>query len=143
MQAHQHFLAGILGRFFFVEAIWVSVHRPLLGQSGTVLEVCGSDENLEMASYVHDFLLAASERAWREHRRAQRITGDRDRRAFLSGVMKGFFEKLEAGERQSQKEGLVWVRDPSLGAYYERRHPRRRSMRSSARGKFTEPTASG
>ena len=134
LQSYQHYLASILGRFFFVEAIWVSVHRPLSGQSGTVLEVCGTEANLEMASYVHDFLLGAAERAWHEHKRASRIAGDRDRRAYLSGVMKGFFEKLEAGERQSRQEGLVWVRDPALSSYYDKRHPRRRSVRSQARG---------
>lgn len=112
----------------------MTVHRPLLGQPGTVLEVCGSEANLEMASYVHEFLLGAAERLWQAHKRQAGIRGDRDRRAYLSGVMKGFHEKLEAGERDNRKEGLVWVRDPALSAFYDKRHPRRRAVRSQARG---------
>jgi hypothetical protein len=134
LQAHQHYLAAILGRFFFVEAIWVSVHRPRLGQAGTVLEVCGTDANLEMASYVHDFLLHSADRLWIEHKRRARIAGDRDRRSYLCGVMKGFFEKLEAGERDHRQQGLVWVKDGGLADFYQARHPRRRSVRSRARG---------
>src|SRR5205085_8890006 len=95
LQPHQRFVAAILGKFFFVETIWVTVHRPLDGIPGTVLEVCGTDANLEMASYVHDFLERSGERLWAEHKRASGVRGDRDRRSYLAGVMRGFYEKLE------------------------------------------------
>ena len=134
LQAYQHHLAGILGDFFFVETIWVTVHRPLDGLSGSVLEVCGSAENLEMAAYVHDFLLAAAERLWRDHKRASRIASDRDRRSYLTGVMRGFHQQLAAAAKENRSAGLVWVPDADLGDYYATRHPRRRSVRTQARG---------
>src|SRR5262249_20613333 len=93
LQAHQRVLGAILGRHFFVEPIWVSVHRPLVGSAGTVLEVCGTEANLEMASYVHDFLLRTAEHLWVEHRRAKGLRGDAQRRSFLVGVMRGFSDK--------------------------------------------------
>ena len=133
LQPHQRFLASILGQFFFVESIWVTVHRPLLGQRGTVLEICGTPENLEMASYVHDFLLHSAERLWREHKYEMDIEADRDRRSYLSGVMRGFYEKCKAAERESVQEGLVWVRDPGLSGYLRQRHPYQRTVRSTAR----------
>ena len=133
LQPHQRHLGAIIGEFFFVEAIWVTVHRPLTGLSGTVLEVCGSEANLEMAAYVHDFLLNAAERSWEAHKREHRVAGDRDRRSFLTGVMRGFHEKLQEGERQNRSEGLVWVGDKGLESYYDQRHPRRRTVYSRAR----------
>src|SRR6202030_3022245 len=56
VEESQRILAGILARHFFVEVIWIPVYRPLEGKRGSVLEVCGSPANLEMAAYGHAFL---------------------------------------------------------------------------------------
>ena len=125
----------MVGKFFFVEAIWVSVHRVREGTAGRVLEVCGTHANLEMASYVHDFLIQSAERLWREHQRTNDIRSDRDRRSYLLGVMRGFLEKLEAQKQLTQEEGLVWVGDSDLAAYLRRRYPRQRSMRPGLRAR--------
>lgn len=135
IQIHHRLLATILGSHFFVEPIWVTVYEPLLGRSGSVLEVCGSEANLEMASYVYDFLLNTAERLWREHQRATRTHGNADRRSFLAGVMRGFHEKLDAQARQQRREGLVWVKDGGLSHYYDQRHPKRRNLRTAARAR--------
>src|SRR3954471_25086782 len=45
----QRILAGILGDHFFVQTIWVPVWRALEGKRGSVLEICGSKANLELA----------------------------------------------------------------------------------------------
>jgi hypothetical protein len=119
----ERLVAAILAEHFFVEAIWVPVYRATEGKRGRVLEVCGTPANLEMASYVHAFLLHAAERLWAEHKRGRGIRGDRDRRAYLAGVMIGFREKLEAQKRADAKAGLVWVGDAELHQYYRRRHP--------------------
>lgn len=133
LQAHQRMLASILGSHFFVEPIWVSVHRPLEGIAGTVLEVCGTEANLDIAAWVYDFLLATAERLWRDHRRAAGLRGDTLRRSFLAGVMRGFHKKLDEQQQENRREGLVWVGDPRLTAFFESRYPRRRSVRSQAR----------
>jgi len=122
-------LASILGEFFFVEVIWVPVWRPLEGRPGTVLEVCGTRENVALAAYVHDFLLHTSERLWREHKCSAGLTGDTDRRAFLAGVMAGFRDKLQRERRHKQTEGLVWVGDPQLDGFFRGRHPHTRTRR--------------
>jgi hypothetical protein len=127
---HERLVAAILAEHFFVEVIWVPVYRPLEGRHGSVLEICGTTENLEMASYVHAYLLHAAERLWREHKRARGIRGDRDRRTYLAGVMAGFLEKLRAQRKQSRAEGLVWVRDADLEGFYRRRHPRIQHVRT-------------
>jgi hypothetical protein len=123
--AHEHLLASLLADHFFVEVIWVPSYVPLAGRSGRVLELCGTPSNLEVAAYVHGFLLETGERLWREHRRAAALPGDRERRRFLFGVMTGFAEKLAGSAAESRREGLIWVGDPALEAYLRRRYPRR------------------
>ncbi|MBX3184237.1 MAG: DUF2786 domain-containing protein [Polyangiaceae bacterium] len=122
-------LSALLSAHFFVDAIWVSVWRPQEGKPGSVLEVMGTVANLEIAAYVYDFLLHTGEQLWKAHRRAHQIRGDRDRRAFVAGVMYGFQAKLEAEQRRAATEGLVWVGDPALQGFAKRRHPRVRFTR--------------
>ena len=71
VEESERILAMILAQHFFVEVIWVPVYRPLEGKRGSVLEVCGSRANLEMAEYVHGFLTHSADRLWSEHKRAQ------------------------------------------------------------------------
>jgi hypothetical protein len=120
---HERILAGLLGEHFFVEAIWVPVWRARQGRRGSVLEVCGTPVNLELAEYVHTFLLGTAERLWREYKKARGITRDAERRTFLAGVMAGFREKLDAQRRRQQQEGLVWVGDGDLARFLKKRHP--------------------
>lgn len=116
-------IGAILTEHFFVEAIWISVYRPLEQKRGTVLEVCGTPSNLELASYVHSFLMHAGDRLWVEHQRESGIASNRDRRTFISGVMSGFLARLNADRSAQQKEGLVWLGDAELRGYYKKRHP--------------------
>jgi hypothetical protein len=125
VEAAEHVLAGLLARHFFVEAIWVPSYLPAEGRGGRVLELCGTLSNLEVAAYVHGFLLDTAERLWREHKVRHGIDSDRERRRFQVGMMSGFDEKLKAGAKESQREGLIWVGDPGLDAFLHQRYPRR------------------
>ncbi len=125
VEAAEHVLAGILARHFFVEAIWVPSYLAKEARSGRVLELCGSLSNLEVASYVHTFLLETAERLWREHKRKHYIDSDKERRRFQTGVMSGFDEKLKAGTQEDRREGLIWVGDPGLEDFLHQRYPRR------------------
>lgn len=122
-------LSLILGKHFFVEAIWVPVYRPLEGKRGSVLEICGSPSNLAIAEYVHGYLVETAERLWREHRVAQNIRGNRDRRTFLAGVMSGMNDKLSKEAVKSESAGLVWVADGNLHTFFRKRHPYVRHVR--------------
>jgi hypothetical protein len=126
----QRILATILNDFFFVEVIWVPVYRPLEGKRGSVLEVCGTRENLELAEYVHDFLTQTAERLWREYRKRSGTTTGKHHLAYLSGVMFGFREKLISERRKNENEGLVWVGDGELHQFFRGRHRHIRWSRS-------------
>jgi hypothetical protein len=123
----QKILAGILSRHFFVSVIWVPSYLAAEGRRGHVLELCGTPSNLAVAVYVHGFLTETAERLWRAHKHEAGIRSDQERRRFLAGVMAGFDEKLAAGERQSQREGLVCHADARRDAYLRQRYPRRTS----------------
>jgi hypothetical protein len=122
-------LASILMKHFFVEVIWVPVYRPTEGKRGSVLEICGAPENLEMAEYAHAFLRHTAEELWEEHKTKTRERSNRDRRTFLAGVMSGFADKLGKQAKTSASEGLVWLKDGDLDRFYRARHPHIRNVR--------------
>ncbi len=131
--AWQRVLGGILNEYFFVDVIIVPVYRPREGKRGSVLEIMGTTENLEMAAYVHDFLEQAASSLWRAHKSAEEIRGNKPRQSFLFGVMSGFRDKLATEGREAQKKGLVWLGDPELKRYARARHPYVRSVGSSGK----------
>lgn len=124
-------IAAILRDHFFVETITVSVWRPREGRHGSVIEACGTTENVAMAEYVFSFLNHTADALWTLHKRQHRIRGDRDRRQFRAGVMLGFWEKLKGERRSNEEKGLVWAGDPALSQYLRQRYPR---IRTVARG---------
>lgn len=119
----QRILAAILGDHFFVHPIWVPVWRALEGKRGSVLEVCGTRENVEMAEYVFSFLSHTAEHLWREHKRKLGVRRDAERRTFVAGVMAGFRDRLQTEAKKHEQQGLVWVGDAELEGYFRRRHP--------------------
>lgn len=126
-------LAALLAEHFFVEVIWVPVWRPLEGKRGSVLEVCGTEENIEFATYVHAFLLDTSERLWSQYRQERGLRGNAERREFIAGVMAGFRDQLQRDKARQQKQGLVWLGDADLTDFFKRRHPHVRWLRGAAK----------
>jgi hypothetical protein len=123
-------LSGLLQRHFFVRAIWLGTSRPATGQAVSQLEALGEPHNLDIAEYVHDYLLVTLDRLWRAYRRG--LAGGVGRRArhdYRVGVMLGFGEHLAAGEGSRTEAGLVWLGDACLDELHARRHPRSRSLR--------------
>ena len=107
MPESERLLAGILADHFFVEVIWVPVWRVLEGKRGSVLEVCGSRENLELAEYVHAFVSETGERLFREYRRQSGRRLARDRHRFLAGLVAGFRERLEREGQKNREQGCL------------------------------------
>lgn len=124
----------VLREHFFVEVIQLRVWRPREGSRGTVLEATGTADNVAMAEYVYSFLHHTAEALWEQHKRALRIKGDRDRRAYRAGVMTGFLEKLRLEKKSNEEKGLVWIGDPALEKHYRTRYPRISSVRTGGSG---------
>jgi hypothetical protein len=117
-------LGNLLSEYFFVEAIWVPVWRAAEGKRGSVLEICGSPANLDMAEHVYAFLLGTAERLWLAYKKARGLSKSAARRSFEVGVIAGFRDKLSGERKRHRSEGLVWVGDADLSRYLRRRHPR-------------------
>jgi predicted SprT family Zn-dependent metalloprotease len=129
VQAWERLLASLLVDHFFVEAIWVPSYRPLEGKYGTVLELCGTEANLDLASYVYDFLTHTAMHLWHHYRKTIVSSGTAGRLSFFAGVIRGFEETLRRSASESKAQGLVWIQDPKLPAYVRTRHPRVRTIR--------------
>lgn len=127
-------LAGLLGEFFFVQPIWVSVFRVEDQKRANRLEITGRRENLAMAEYAYHFLLHAADALWNDHKRARGIRGNGDRQAYRAGVVRGFADKLREERTQQRGRGLVWVGDARADAHFRRRHPRVRTTSARSTG---------
>jgi len=128
---HERRLASILDQFFFVQVIWVPVWRIAEAKRGSILEVCGTRENVELAAYVYDFLMYTADALYRADRKRRKDRSHSGRRKFLAGVMSGFNERLKGERQRSEAQGLVWVGDAELGGYFRKRHPRVHMARHS------------
>jgi hypothetical protein len=120
---HERRLAMILDEFFFVQVIWVPVWRVSEAKRGSVLEVCGSRDNVELAAYVYDFLSYTADALYRADRKRRGDRSHQARRKFLAGVMSGFHDRMRRERQRSAEQGLVWVGDAELRGYFRRRHP--------------------
>lgn len=126
-------IVGLLTEFFFVEVIRVPVYVPQEATWGDVYELIGTSSNIEMAAHVFAFLSATAERLWQENRGDRRVKSGRDKRAYQSGVVRGFREKLIAERNQLAGTGLVWVGDGNLDAFFRARYPRIMKRRRTIR----------
>ena len=123
-------LSQIIRDFFFVEILWVSSYDANADRKGRVMEICGTRENVDIAEYAHAFLLNTTESYWRSYKIANPHARRKD---YVYGILLGFYEKLKQQQSSSHTEqGLVWLGDPHLKAYFDRRHPRVRQVRSSS-----------
>jgi len=120
----QVFLASLLIRHYFVKGIWLSVFNPELGKPGTVLEISGTRTNLQIASYVHDFIERFIASEWERYASQKRL-GNRRRVDFAYGILSGFEEKLLQQNKEWKTSHLPMVvpKDQQLETYYRYRHP--------------------
>lgn len=145
VQAHQRRLAALLIEHFFVQGIWTKCYDQRTDKAGSVFEICGRPENVQMAAFVHEFVARTAERLWDEHKRSRGIRSNRDRRSFVTGAVAGFHAKLDAQRTVHRREGLVWVGDAAVDAFFRRRYPKVRTVRrsESSAGAFADGHSAG
>ena len=128
---YEYLLANVLAEYFFVKTIWTWTYDAVRDAEGKVLQIHGTPTNLDMAEYVHEYLLTVAEQLWRVHKAERGIRSNRDRLQFHAGVMEGFESTLCRQNGQLREKALVWKGDPQLEAHYRWHHP---SVRSAAIG---------
>ncbi|OGQ89915.1 MAG: hypothetical protein A2289_09205, partial [Deltaproteobacteria bacterium RIFOXYA12_FULL_58_15] len=132
IEGHFYWVASILTKHFFVRSIWVPTYIPERARPASQLEVCGEHANVEMAEYIHDSLLRHIRFLWDHYRRDKGIKGIRARNAYWQGLLCGFESQLQSCQAKAQEQGLVWLGDSRLEAFYRQRNPRVRSTRVTA-----------
>lgn len=127
-------LASLLTDYYFVTGLWVSAWVLPKEKMGRVLEISGTPRNVEIASYVHDFVNHFIDIKWKTYNRDKGLTRYR-KTDFAVGIIEGFREKLKSqGENRSTsavERSVIKVGDPKLDAYMAHRHPRISSFRRS------------
>jgi hypothetical protein len=124
IQEWEYTLAQILQDHFFVLVIWTFSYDPVLDRRGRMLQVCGTQENCEIAEYVHRYIVNIADPLWRAHRSASAGSSG-TKLQYLAGLLHGFQMKLEM-EKKSLKEeqGLIWLGDRGLDEFFRHLHPR-------------------
>lgn len=119
-------LAHLLQEFYFVRGIWVPAYVLEKGKMGRVLEISGTESNVRLASYVHDFVLRFIEAQWSGYNDGKGLNR-RSRTDYAVGVIEGFRSKLALRDGKRRKRGkraLITLRDPLLDKYVVYRYPR-------------------
>lgn len=125
--SYELWLSLILQEFFFVETIWAETYIAERDQRASVLEIYGTDANLDMATYVYDYLLQLLPGLWKAYRCACGLDSNRERQRYWSGVLEGFYHKLRQRDERARSQGgalVRWQGDSQLRAYYEHVNPR-------------------
>jgi hypothetical protein len=118
-------LAMILNQFFFVEVLWGLSYDAARDREGTVLQIFGTDANLDMSEYVYDYLSHLLDTLWVSYKKSQGLQDNRERQRYFAGVTQGFYGKLEEQERAlDQETALVWKGDSQLHEYYQYVNPK-------------------
>ena len=138
-------VSHILTEHFHVEAIWLRAEDKEWDADpqtpGFLLEVTGAPHSVEIAAYVHDFLLAEGQRLLQRYRARALDSSARSRRLFLQGLYHGFMDKLNHQRERMLEEhpdaagrALVRQGDPALRAFHQSRYPRIKRSYGSASG---------
>lgn len=125
-------IAAILTEYFFVEGVWVDSYAASHDVGGRVFEIMGTPANVELAHYVYDFLLRECDSLWFRAERAVKASGVRGKREFMVGVLLGFQNRLRSERYVNAERGLVWVKDPQLNTFFERRYPKTRTLHGAS-----------
>lgn len=129
-------IASLLTRYFHVEVVWMPSQTLLNNQKVWLLEACGTKTNLDVADYVHEYLLRELETRWLAMRRRNpTLKGQAAKRDFQVGVLKGLDEKLALSETTqatvAASHELIVVRRDRLRSFFHQRHPQLRRGRKT------------
>ena len=131
---YEYSIANLLGEYFFVSTIWVNAFSVNTGKEGRVLEVCGREEDLEIASYVYDFINHHLNFAWKRYKQKVQAKGLKKRLSFSLGLIQGFAQRLsetQKGQTNGQQE-LIYIGRSLSNQFLAKRYPKIRHRSSNS-----------
>ncbi len=124
-------LGNLLNDYYFVTVIWVSAYVVEKEKMGSVMELSGTKKNVEIASYVYEFVNHYIDSKWAEFNRDGKLNRYR-KTDFATGIIEGFrtkFKKREIEEKEtSNGREVLKIEDPMLVQYIDSRYPHVASM---------------
>ncbi len=128
----KYHLANLLQDFYFVQGIWVPAYVVGKGKMGRAFEISGTAQNLEIASYVYDFISNYILAQWLKYNEAGLCNHHR-RTDFAVGVLDGFRKKMEITHKKENSKrddgALIAIKDSQLLDYMAFKYPHTRSVR--------------
>jgi hypothetical protein len=128
-------LANLLQTFYFIQGLWVSTYVLEKGKMGRVFEISGTVSNINIASYVYDFVTTYIHSQWNRYNVLKRLNRYR-KTDFAVGIIEGFCNKLKAGKQITRHlnpaRALVKTEDPLLKQYMSYKYPNTRSFQRAA-----------
>lgn len=121
-----HHMANLLQDFYFVQVIWVSAYVLKKSKMGRVLEISGLKKNIQIASYVYDYIHRYIDHSWSGYNRDKGLNRYR-KTDFAIGIIKGFYDKLRTQTKTTSLNNrafaLIKSKDNKLSEYLNYRHP--------------------
>ena len=127
-----YYLARLLLDFYFVQGLWVPAYVLEKGKMGNVLEITGTMQNVQLASYIHDFIHHFIGSQWQAYNKGNKLNRSR-KTDFSVGILEGFRSKLESKRKQRKKDrdtlALIKIEDPLLLKHMAYKHPHTSTVR--------------
>jgi len=131
----EYHLCSLLQEYYFVYGIWVPAYVLEKGKMGRVLEISGTQQNVRIAVYVHDFIHRFIDFQWDDYNR-KRGLGRYRKTDFAVGIIEGFRSKLKlqtkANKGGRNNYGLIKIKDPLLQEHIRYRYPHTASITGRA-----------
>ena len=128
-------MGHLLSDYYFVKIVWVSSYIFSKGKMGTVMEISGTVQNVQIAGYVFDFITKYIDAEWRRYTVGKKLNRYR-KTDFAVGILSGFRSKLEKEVSKQQtsesSRSLATIEDPLLNQYFSERYPRLETIRGRA-----------
>lgn len=118
LRTEDKFVSRILTDHFFVRVFSQRLRTEgyEIGKQNSFAQVVllGTKSNVEIASYIRDFLINEFHSCWISYRRESGCPASYQQ-SYYYGLLRGLDEKLKAQKKEVEQEmGLIWVSDPKL-----------------------------
>ena len=117
LRFHQKLIADLLQNHFFVKIIIIS--KPIISalkpKYSKTIQLIGTKENCEIASYIFAYLDKAYPELWKTYLNNNQDANNRQKNSYYHGLTKGIKTMLEATKWKVEEEmGLILTEDANL-----------------------------
>ena len=121
LKLHQKLVSGLLKGYFFVEVLILKKLHNIAGraQYKKTIQLVGSKENCEIASYIFSYLDHSYPDLWKSYKKNNpELTTSYHKESYYQGLTQGIKKMLESTKWKVQEEmGLILMADANLAKF--------------------------